>query len=47
VAIESEGLGCGQFAEGLSWEQVVGQMDDEQLAAAFQVGVYAAYKVWH
>jgi hypothetical protein len=26
-----------QFAEGLSWEQVVGQMDDEQLAAAFQV----------
>jgi hypothetical protein len=28
-----------QFAEGLSWEQVVGQMDDEQLAAAFQVGV--------
>jgi hypothetical protein len=27
-----------QFAEGLSWEQLVGQMDDEQLAAAFQVG---------
>jgi hypothetical protein len=26
-----------QFAEGLSWEQVVGQMDDAELAAAFQV----------
>uniref|UniRef100_A0A383VFG0 Uncharacterized protein n=1 Tax=Tetradesmus obliquus TaxID=3088 RepID=A0A383VFG0_TETOB len=25
-----------QFAEGLSWEQIVGQLDDEQLAAAFQ-----------
>jgi hypothetical protein len=32
------GLGYGQFAEGRSWEQVVGQMDDDQPAAAFQVG---------
>ncbi|KAF6261877.1 hypothetical protein COO60DRAFT_712553 [Scenedesmus sp. NREL 46B-D3] len=31
-----------QFAEGLSWEQVVWQLDDEQLAAAFQVGAESA-----